>query len=375
MSNDLSGDEARINPLPARGRWLPGVFILGTLLLGLGAALLTPATWRWPREGSFARGEQTAAYEAAFNQALPFREGGINTWGVLEYVLFREGRPGVVVGEGDWLFSDEEVAFYPDAAAETARKLAFIARVDAELSAQGAELVVALLPDKARVYAERLGRALPSYTRGRYDAFREALLAQDLRAPDLLTPLREAKATRAVFLRTDTHWTPAGAAVVARTVAETLAASASAPRETLPGLFAVPYETEVTGQRQHEGDLLNFLPLGPLQARLGPAPDTLEVRQTRAVGPEAEGAGGGLFGEASVPVTLVGTSYSADPDWHFAAALEGALGAPVLNLATEGRGPLPPMRDYLASRELQDTPPVVVVWEIPERYLPAPETP
>jgi alginate O-acetyltransferase complex protein AlgJ len=360
-------DEAHTNPLPAHWRRLPGVFILGTLLLGFGAALLTPATWQWPREGSFRRGEQTAAYEAAFNQALPFREGGITTWGILEYIIFREGREGVVVGEGDWLFSDEEIAFYPDAEAETARKLRFIERVDDELSAQGVELIVALVPDKVRVYSEHLGRPLPSYTRDRYDTFRRALLAQDLHAPDLLLPLLEAKASQAVFLRTDTHWTPAGAAVVAHALAESL------PREALPGLFAVPYETEVTGRQQHEGDLLNFLPLGPLQERLGPPPDTLEVRQTRALGPEAEGAGG-LFGEVSVPVALVGTSYSANSDWHFAEALEGALGAAVLNLATEGRGPLPPMRDYLESRELQDTPPVVVVWEIPERYLPAPET-
>lgn len=361
-------DEARTNLLPTRWGWLPGAFILGTLLLGFGAALLTPATWRWPREGSFIRGEQTAAYEAAFNQALPFREGAISTWGVLEYILFREGRPGVVVGEDDWLFSDEEVAFYPDAAAETARKLAFIERVDDELSARGARLVVALLPDKARVYREQLGRPLPSYTRDRYDAFRKALLARGLAAPDLLTPLLEAKAAQAVFLRTDTHWTPAGAVVVADALAGSLR------REGLPGLFTDDYETRVVGEQLHEGDLLNFLPLGALQERLGPPLDTLELLETRPLEAGSGGAGSGLFGAASVPVTLVGTSYSANPDWHFAAALEAALGAAVLNLATEGRGPLPPMRDYLTSRELQSTPPKVVVWEIPERYLPAPNT-
>ena len=36
---------------------------------------------------------------------------------------------------------------------------------------------------------------------------------------------------------------------------------------------------------------------------------------------------------------------------------------------------LPPMREYLASPELQDAPPSVVVWEIPERYVPVAETP
>ena len=63
-----------------------------------------------------------------------------------------------------------------------------------------------------------------------------------------------------------------------------------------------------------------------------------------AAGTDAD-AGGGLFGTQTIPVTLVGTSYSADERWNFTGALQTALGADVLNLATEGRGPLPPMRE------------------------------
>jgi len=354
-------DDARRNPLPGTLRWLPGAFLLACLLLGMGAALLTPATWRWPREGSLLRGEQTARYEQAFNEALPFRDAAIATWGVLEYVLFGEGREGVVVGEDGWLFTDEEVTFYNDAAAETARKLAFIERVQAQLAARDVALIVALVPDKARVYAERLGRPLPSYTRDRYEAFRRALRARGVRAPDLLAPLLKAKRASPVFLRTDTHWTPAGAEVAAAALARALADA------DIPGLFGTEYRTQTTGHEPYAGDLLSFLPLGALQDRLGPPPDHLETRETRAVAD----VGGGLFGARTVPVTLVGTSYSANPAWNFAGALQAALGADVLNLASEGRGPLPPMRDYLRSAELKGTPPALVVWEIPERYLPA----
>jgi alginate O-acetyltransferase complex protein AlgJ len=358
-------NEGRQNPLPGTLRWLPGAFLLACLLLGAGAAFIAPATWRWPREGSLWRGEQTARYERSFNEALPFRTAAIATWGLLEYTLFGEGREGVVVGEGGWLFTREEVTFYEDAAAERLHKLDFIGEVQARLAARGATLVVALVPDKVRVYREHLGRPMPDYTKNRYEMFRSALTARGVPAPDLLTPLTEAKKRSQVYLRTDTHWTPAGAEVAAETLAQALA------DEGVPSLFGTEYQTKTTGHKPCAGDLLNFLPLGALQDRLGPPPDRLETRRTQA----RSDAGGGLFGAQTVPVTLIGTSYSANLNWNFAGALQEALGADVLNLATEGRGPLPPMRGYLKSAELHDTPPSLVVWEIPERYVPMPEAP
>lgn len=358
--------DVRQNPLPTPLGWLPGVFLLVVLACGFGAALLTPETFNWPREGSFLQGEQAARYEQAFNEALPFRDTAIATWGVLEYGLFHEGREGVVVGENGWLFTGEEVAFYEGANAETTRKLAYIEKVQTELAAKDIALIVALVPDKSRVYPEFVGRALPGYTANRYESFRRSLIRAGIPAPNLLTPLLQAKADEQVYLRTDTHWTPAGAEVAADRLAR-------AVRSTdVPGLFERDYETTVTGREPYEGDLLTFVPLGAWQRRLGPRPDGLETRETRALG-GAEG--GGLFGAQTVPVTLVGTSYSADEQWNFAGALQEALGAAVLNLAAEGQGPLPPMREYLASSELQNAPPNLVVWEIPERYLPMPEAP
>lgn len=357
-------DTVRQNPLPTRFGWLPGVFLLVILVAGAAASLLTPATYRWPREGSFLQGEQAARYEEAFNEALPFRDAAVAIWGVLEYALFREGREGVVVGRGGWLFTDEEFAFYDEGAAETARKLAYIGEVRDALAERNVALVVALVPDKARVYREFVGRALPSYTQGRYEDFRQGLLARNIATPNLLGALTSAKAQGQTYLRTDTHWTPVGAEVAAAALAEALR------RADVPGLFGSAYTTEITGTEPYRGDLFNFLPLGALQGRLGPGGEELEGRQTTS-----EGDGGGLFGAQTIPVTLVGTSYSADERWNFTGALQAALGADVLNLATEGRGPLPPMREYLESPELQDAPPSVVVWEIPERYLPMPETP
>lgn len=353
--------------LPKTLWWLPGAFFLLCVLLGAATVFLTPETFELPERGSWVRGERTAQYERDLDASLPFRDLAITTWGVLEYTLFREGRPGVLIGEGDWLFTDEEFAVYPDEAARLSATLRDVEQVRAALAEHGADLVVALLPAKARVYEEQLGRyRLPDAVAARYETFRSALDARGVLAPDLLTPLVEAKGTAPVFLRTDTHWTPFGAQVVASALAE-------AVREELPEgseLFTAEYETRALPPEPFRGDLLAFVPLGPLE-HLGPPPETLTPQVTEAL----EASGGGLFDAPEIPVALVGTSYSAGERWNFAGALREAFGADVLNVADEGQGPLPPMRAFLDSAALRETPPEVVVWELPERYVPIPNGP
>jgi alginate O-acetyltransferase complex protein AlgJ len=76
-----------------------------------------------------------------------------------------------------------------------------------------------------------------------------------------------------------------------------------------------------------------------------------------------------LFGAGGADVVLVGTSYSANADWSFVEVLKTALGRDVLNYAEQGQGPARPMLAYLASPDVQDAPPQVVIWEFPIRYL------
>jgi alginate O-acetyltransferase complex protein AlgJ len=77
-----------------------------------------------------------------------------------------------------------------------------------------------------------------------------------------------------------------------------------------------------------------------------------------------------LFGDEDIPVTLVGTSYSANSKWGFADFLKENFGTDVLNAADEGMGPFETMKKYLNDGAFKKTPPKLVVWEIPERYLP-----
>jgi alginate O-acetyltransferase complex protein AlgJ len=164
--------------LPEALWWLPGAFFLLCVVVGAVAVIATPEAWVFPERGSWLRGERTARFERNLDAALPFREAAITTWGVLEYTLLGEGRPGVFIGEDDWLFPDEEFAVYPEEAARLSAALEEIERVQGVLAEYGAELVLALVPAKARVYDDKLGRhRLPAEVVARYDAFRSALAA------------------------------------------------------------------------------------------------------------------------------------------------------------------------------------------------------
>ena len=338
-------------------RRLPGLFMVLFLAGGLTLTALNPATLQLPRGKPVLNGSWATAYQKRFEAALPLRDTALTTWGGLSYWLFGEGRAGLLIGDDGWLFSTEEFERPENAAAQTRANLAYIEDVRDALAARGIGLVVAVVPAKARVYEERSGRyTLPDDARQRYAALRSALLARGLTAPDLLSALLEAKTEGEVFLRTDTHWTPFGALVAARAVA-----AAAPPFE---GLGATEFETRSEGAQDYRGDLLNFLPLGRL-ARFGPPPDRLERVETSS---EESGASD-LFGEVTIPVTLVGTSYSADARWNFAGALQTALSADVLNVADAGQGPFVPMARYLASETLRNTVPELVVWELPERYI------
>jgi alginate O-acetyltransferase complex protein AlgJ len=167
-----------------------------------------------------------------------------------------------------------------------------------------------------------------------------------------------------MYLRTDTHWTPQGARVAARTLAAEIG-----PVLDARGSPRAAYGTAPGGTREVAGDLLTFVPLGPWQAR-GPGPDRVEepVTELREQ-PSVEEGAAGLFSDLRIPVALVGTSYSASPISRFESALRDALNADVLNVAEEGKGPFAPMDAYLASPVIDDPRPDVVVWEIPERYL------
>ncbi|MFO2465100.1 alginate O-acetyltransferase [Pseudomonas sp. 15FMM2] len=316
-------------------------------------------------DASVLNGRWAKAVETHYDDEFPIKRLGTNLWAALDYKLFNEGRPGVVLGRDHWLYSDEE--FNPTANAEQNLQdnYALVEGVRQQLKAKGVQLVMAIVPAKVRLYPEHLGEVRPANVHGGlYQDFHARVAADKIIAPDLLGPLQQAKLHgQQVFLRTDTHWTPDGAEVAARQLAKAINA------RTLLSGEPQRFVTDAEGIAPHSGDLRLFLPLDPLFENLMPPKEPLQKRVTHAVQSQAAGDDA-LFADSEMPVALVGTSYSANPNWNFVGALKQALGSEVVNYSEDGHGPILPMLSYLKSDDFKNSPPQVLIWEFPERYLP-----
>jgi alginate O-acetyltransferase complex protein AlgJ len=336
------------------------------LLLVLGIwSLRSFANFSTSAETTVLDGKWTKAAETHYDDEFPIKRLGTNLWAALDYKLFNEGRPGVVLGKDQWLYTDEEFDAVVNAEQNEADNLALIQGVRDTLEAKGSKLVLAIVPAKTRLYPEHIGDNKPASLHvDLYQQFHAQVAKAGIVAPDLLAPLQAAKQKGQVFLRTDTHWTPMGAEVAAQQLGMTIAEKA--PLDGEPEQFV----TQAKDSAPYKGDLTNFLPLDPLFTNLLPKPDTLQQMSTDLVqsAPTGDDA---LFADSDVPVGLVGTSYSANPNWNFVGALKQALRSDVVNYAEDGKGPILPMLKYLQTDAFKNSAPQVVIWEFPERYLPA----
>ena len=321
----------------------------------------------FPRTVSdFREGRSTQTLEKQIDLKLPLRSTLIATANSLRYTLLGGAGDQVRLGRDDWLYLADEVRFYPDADANQATRMALLGRVSQALAQRNVQLIVALVPDKARVHPQFLpwplvgdGR-LSMVTRNRYGNALTALRAQGVTTVDLLTPLRAAAPVAPVYYRTDTHWNQDGARIAAQAVAD-------AARHAALALEPAAYETDSPGPvAERPGDLIRLMGLSHAPNALRPRPDREAALTTRQT--DGGKAAGGLLGDAdAVPVTLVGTSYALRGNFH--GFLQQALSARVLNAARDGGGFLQAATDYFKDEAFISSPPRLLVWELPERFL------
>ncbi|MDX1456347.1 MAG: alginate O-acetyltransferase [Marinobacter sp.] len=313
-------------------------------------------------------GELARSVEQHYDDHFPARDLGTNLWAAINYRLFREGRPGVAIGQGDWLFSEEEL--YPASQDPNLvdTNLDRVLAISNYLQQQGIPMALLVVPSKARIYADKLGEHQPTpEMAGLYERFLQNLDQAGVFAPYLRPSLAKAANQGVnVFLRTDTHWTPSGADIFALHAAEYIRENFD---QTSWG--EQQYVTTLDKPQLHRGDLLTYIPLEPLFSDLGPAPDLFSVRTTTAM-EDSPSSSQALFADNTASVVLVGTSYSANPLWDFPGALRKHLGRDLINVADEGQGPIVPMVEYLQSPDFRNHPPELVIWEFPERYLAQP---
>ena len=293
---------------------ITALFFIGFLLLAVALAVF-----------SVRSAYNTHNFEDTFNEAHPLLNPAKALWGAVQYHLFKEGRDGVIIGDNGWLYTTEEFEYAP--ALYDARMQKIIG-IDALLNAQNIDLIVALLPAKSRKHVSTYNDTIAAFKK-------HGIAAPSIPREDI------------TFLKTDTHWSPEGA----KATAEILAHNINLKNQTL-------FKTVKTGAEIFRGDLTRYIPGAPVDRYT----ETINTFETH--NPNAD-----LFGDQTFDITLVGTSYSADPRWHFEGFLKTALQTDILNVSDEGLGPFAVMENWLKSEAFKAHKPKLVVWEIPMRTL------
>lgn len=360
-----------VNTSASRLRGRVSALVL-VLVMGIGATqafmawrkpseLALPATWE-----DFATGKTTHALATALDNKMPLRGDFIAVANGLRYRLLHGSIADVVIGRDDWLFLTEEFNYDGPAKQPFETRIKLITDARQALRAQGVDLLIALVPDKSRVYSKYLMTGkYPTYHASRYaDALRE-LRQNHVNVVDLLTPLEAGRAGGATYYRTDTHWNQRGARIAADAIARVAF-------DGKPCDPATPFQTAATGPvAAHHGDLVRLLGLDHAISQLRPRPD-LEAPMTTSEKPGSDAGGMGLFGDAGVPVVLVGTSFSLRG--NFNGALQEAMQCRVLDSAQDGGGLLQSPSAYLTDEAFKQSKPKLLIWEIPERFLTLPLT-
>jgi alginate O-acetyltransferase complex protein AlgJ len=168
------------------------------------------------------------------------------------------------------------------------------------------------------------------------------------------------------FLRTDTHWNETGA---------NAAAVALAARIEAMEIAATPVQhvdSSVSEPEVRPVDLVHLAGLDWLPLSLQPPAE--QVRQssfTAQVDAGAAVAKDDLFGDSQLPnFAMIGTSFSRNS--NFIGFLQRALGASVGNFTLDGGEFSGAAKAYFQSPAFLQTPPKLIVWEIPERDPQAP---
>ena len=114
--------------------------------------------------------------------------------------------------------------------------------------------------------------------------------------------------------------------------------------------------------------MLNFIKASDWVAGTLLEPELLPHLETLKVTEEGDFESD-LFGDQSISVALVGTSYTAIDEWNFHGFLREYLKQDLISVALKEKGPFAAMDKFINSDELNDPSINFVIWEFPVRTL------
>lgn len=359
-NNDFSAHE---NSRPPRHAGLAALTLVGVMCAGAWQVITAaqhPEALQLPRTLlDFREGRTTGALEKQLDQKLPARTALIAMANTVRYTLTGGAGEQVRTGRDGWIFLTDELRFDADGPTHLNARAALLGAAGQSLDLQGVKLVVALVPDKARVYASKLANGrYPESHHSRYQDALAAFKVHNVAVVDLLAPLTLGAAQGDVYYRSDTHWNQRGAQIAANAVMQIV-------RPLGVALDSTTFRTTNTSEPvKRTGDLIRLMGLDLTPVALRPA-DDIETPVTTLQ--HSMDSPTGLFGDAIVPVALTGTSYSLRGNFH--GFLQQALSAKVLNTAKDGGGFLQAASAYLRDDSFRASKPKILIWELPERFL------
>lgn len=347
---------------------LPVIIFVSILLAGFVASVITlkelpAASWKeLTAPEKILSGEATHRFIQLLNQHFVLGK----TFSQIEHGIIWNltGDWGARVRPGceDWLFLSDELELHPGREKSAQRRVAQIAQLQKQLEARGIKLFVVIVPDKTRIERAHLCTlSRPAVFENRIENWQRAIRQERVDVLDLTAALM-AETTIDRYYHTDTHWNEAGADVAANAIAAELRALNRVQGAGAP----VGLNKTLTDR---PGDLIHLAGLDDLPAFLRPA---VEQASLTTVEPLAV-ASDDLFGDTGLPrIALIGTSYSRNS--NFVPFLEHRLGEAVANFSKEGGNFFGAAAAYFGSREFRDSPPELLIWEIPERVIEMPVT-
>ncbi|MEG5266856.1 cell division protein FtsQ [Pseudomonas sp. JDS28PS106] len=283
------------------------------------------------------------------------------------WLILADTGPRVRQGCPGWLFLTDELRLNRHAQAHADTKAQAVIELQQSLRKRGIELLVAVVPDKSRIASAELCPVYrPAGLQGRVADWTQALTNAGVKALDLTSTLQPLGAQ--AYLRTDTHWSESGADAAARAVA------ARVRQMGIEATPARPFDTQSTPEAMRPGDLVRLAGIDWLPLSLQPPAERVAATQITEQAQAAPAGGDSLddlFGDSNLPnVALIGTSFSRNS--NFAGFLQRALGAPIGNFAKDGGEFSGAAKSYFDNPAFKQTPPALVIWEIPERDLQTP---
>ncbi|MEI7947891.1 MAG: hypothetical protein WCJ02_14410 [bacterium] len=318
---------------------------------------------RWNDQTSLRAFEQTLERASVTARALrPWMQAA-------QFLGLHEAGEKALVGRDGWLFYAPGVAATTQRAkaGNTSAGEAMAAVIDFrdQLASRGIRLLVVPVPNKESVYPDRLTlRMFPpkeiisSETR----AFMEQCKKNNVEIVDLFATYRERRRTSGdlLYLRQDSHWTPAGLLCAVNTVASRLLENKWLVRGN------ERYEVKPVIVQRY-GDLVRMLQSPLIEAHL--QPEVVRAEQVVRI------TGQKLYADDPASEVLVlGDSflrqYAQDEPGHagFVAHLGRALGRPLASIVNDG-GASTLVRQELYRRPALLANKKVVVWEFVERDL------